>query len=79
MFWFLLSFILIYIMVLSFHYQRYKIDPNEYNHQVITLLEFFVSPMSRIILNTLFCFYFISLLSIFSLGNNAIYIQIFPT
>ena len=47
MFWFLLSFILIYIMVLSFHYQRYKIDPTAYHHQVMTLLENYIRQVLK--------------------------------
>ena len=42
MFWFLLTFILIYIMVLSFHYQKQKVDPMMYKHQVMTLLEDYI-------------------------------------
>jgi hypothetical protein len=47
MFWFLLSFILIYIMVLSFHYQKQKIDPRVYQHQVMTLLENYIRQILK--------------------------------
>jgi hypothetical protein len=47
MFWFLLSIILIYIMVLSFHYQRHKIDPKIYNNRVQTLLENYIRQILK--------------------------------
>ena len=47
MFWFLLSFILIYIMILSFHYQQQKVDPMVYQHQVMTLLENYIRQILK--------------------------------
>jgi len=47
MFWFLLSFILIYITVLSFHYQKQKIDPKVYQHKVMTLLENYIRQILK--------------------------------
>ena len=47
MFWFLLSFILIYIMILSFHYQQQKVDPMVYQRQVMTLLENYIRQILK--------------------------------
>ena len=47
MFWFLISIILIYMVVLSFHYQKQNIDPRLYQHQVMTLLENYIRQILK--------------------------------
>ncbi len=42
MFWFLISIILIYMIILGHHYQKMKIDPRIYEHKVKTLLEDYI-------------------------------------